>query len=1079
MGRTHEASMRRLLLLLLPLLVIVLPGCPAEEAPASVYPIETADQRVGGPSALAIEGDWILENGEVRVGLLSERCVENPGLPDICSSPGPGLFGGSLIDIDLQRNDSRYGSGRGQDQFAEMFSAMNLDVTAVQTVEVLADGSDGGPAILRSQGPPGDYISFIGLLGGILGLADGWYITDYIVKPGDPYVTVRSHMILMDWREGDPSPPDPCGWVQGDAGLPCDQFLVDPPMDERIPTVDALNAGATQFGDFFFAGGNTDIFLPGIGFQEDHAVVETMEAGVNPFVNPFGLPYIAATGDGVSYAMGTGGWLAAPIFTSSLTAVYGAAFWPELDEDGDPIQPPDGTVFTYERYLAVGEGDVGSAVDNLYTAFADNGRPVELGTLTGHVLEMGSLDALSGVQILVYVNDPDSERDALGLPPKEDLFTHFTSDVGRDDVPDGSFGGRVPGGEYLLVVKDPTRGLGTPREVTVPDGGVVQTGLYAARSAILEVEVIDDWSRPLPCKVSLRPVDEGTDISLPDLGDPYIGGGYSKVFLLPAGTGRMDLPAGRYDVLITRGLEYTLYDSASSGWPDGVVLNPGQVSRIDAVLGREVDSTGFISADLHVHATASHDSGIPLETRVISMVSEGVEFLAGTDHDVITDYRPVIESLGLDMWLQATPGLETTTMELGHYLAFPLQIDYQAENGGALDWTGLQPFQLIQELQELGAWGPTETAVIVAHPRDGILGYFDQYGLSHFEGSLLTPELDPSFLNIGNELLAEDNFTLDFDGFELLNGKRMELIRTPTQAEMDCHRSFLDGEPLPGCESGVDIYDIIARTMEEQTALEDFSQDFFITRELEGTVDDWFNLLNLGYRHTGIGNSDTHGLTSTEAGCPRNYVVSDVDSPELIDERDVAAAVREGRVVTSYGPLIRFTADGHGIGSDVDAPSGTVTLNIEVQAPRWMLVDRVELYENGRLIAEFDGDLVDSDGVIKLDREIPVAPTTQDGLPQDAWYVVTAMGRDPLAPVFTPVDIPHLQLNDIVVGALSEIDLGALGDSVAAEGPPIPLSYPVLPFAITNPIWVNVDGTERFDPLGEIPIWFRPAPEDE
>jgi hypothetical protein len=1072
--------MRRLLLLLLPA-SILLSACPTEP-PARVYPIETADQRVGGPSALAIEGDWILENEHIRAGILSERCVGIPGVDEVCSSPGPGLFGGSVIDIDLNRHDAAHSSGRGKDQFAEMFSAVNLDVTQVQSVEVLADGSDGGPAILRVQGPPGDYISYIGLLGGILGLAEGWYYTDYILRPGDPYLTLRTHISFQSPGAGqDIEKPatDPCGWVQGDEGLPCDDVLVEIPRDTRVPTVDALNGGATQFGDFFFAGGNVDIFLPGIGFQEDHAVVNAMNSGVNPFVDPFDLPWVAATGDGVSYALGTGGQMAAPIFTSSLTAVYGAAFWPEVDLDGEPIQPPDGTVMSYQRFVGLGDGDIASAVDALYIAFADHDMPVGLGAIEGRVLEEGTLAPVSGVDVLVYLDDPDAPLDVHGLPPSTHMVSHFETDGGRDSIPDGSFSGRLPGGDYLLVTKDSTRGLGEPRRVTVPDGGTLETGLIAAQPGTLEIDVVDERGRGLPCKVSLRPLDEYTDISLPDLGDPYIGGGYSKVILIPAGHGRLELPTGRYDVLITRGLEYGIWDSVTEGWPDGVVLSPGQTSAIDAVLGVEVDSTGFISADLHVHASPSHDSGIPLETRAISMASEGVDFMAGTDHDYVTDYKPVIEALELGPWLQATTGLETTTMELGHYIAFPFEIDYTAEAGGALDWTGLTPRELIEALKGMGPWGPDATSVVVAHPRDGILGYFDQYGLDHFSGDFLSPNLEVPLMNgLSNPLLVEENFTLDFDGFELFNGKRFDLIRTPTHDEMERNRAYLDGEPG---SSPVGIYEIISRTMEEQEALADLSQDFFLTTELEGTVDDWFNLLNLGFRHTGVGNSDTHGISSTEAGCPRNFVISEVDSPELIDERDVATAINEHRVVPSYGPIIRFTADGMPIGSDVVSDTGTVTLDIEVQAPRWMLVDRVELYENGRLIAEFTGNALDPDAVVKFSSQIEVTPTVSalDATPQDAWYVVVALGDDDLAPVFTPVDIPHLQLNDIVVGALSEIDLGSLGAAVSSEGPPIPTTWPVFPYAITNPIWVDVDGTGFFDALGHLPYWWRPAPEPE
>ena len=88
-----------------------------------------------------------------------------------------------------------------------------------------------------------------------------------------------------------------------------------------------------------------------------------------------------------------------------------------------------------------------------------------------------------------------------------------------------------------------------------------------------------------------------------------------------------------------------------------------------------------------------------------------------------------------------------------------------------------------------------------------------------------------------------------------------------------------------------------------------------VSGAMEGQLDDWFSLLNLGYRHTALGNSDTHGTTSIESGCPRNFVSSAVDAPESIDERIVAQAIREHKVVPSYGPLIHFSIDGAGVGS--------------------------------------------------------------------------------------------------------------------------------------------------------------------
>lgn len=1068
-----------------------LASCGGDEPAARAYRIETRDQWVGGPAADAFEGDFLLENEHIRAAVLSARCVEGAdGQGEVCGSPGPGVYGGSLVDLDLRRQDARYASGRGKDQFAELFDTVNLDVMATRTVSILADGSDGGPAIVRAEGPAGNFITYIQLIGDLLSLADTWQFTDYILKPGAPYVTVRTTAVVWTGagQEGIEPPPDPCGWAQGDPGLPCDATVL-PPADGALSLLDGLNSRALQFGDFFLAGGDVDVFAPGIGFDEDKAVAAGFEAGENSIVTPFAFPYLAAAGDGVSYAVGTGGTISVPLFTSSQTAVFGAAVPAPVDQYGEPTDFPEGQVYTYERFVGVGRGDVGSAHDALMQAWIDRGLAVPYGTVTGRVIEEGSLSGLSSANVLAY-RDTGAPRDGDGLPPLADLYTAFGTDPGEDSVPDGSFSGRLPVGSWLLVAKAEGRPASAPVSATVADGATVETGLVVPRTASLSVSIVDDRGLPLPAKVSVLPAGGAPDPGRSELGDHYVAGGVSRVVFAPYGEAEIDLPAGDWEVVVSRGPEYGLWRGAvEGGSPAGIPIAPGRPVHLDVVLPREVDSTGFIAADLHVHAAPSHDVGVPLDLRVVTMACEGVEFLTSNDHDVLTDYRPVIDDLSLNPWVQGAVGLETTTIEVGHFLGFPLAIDYDKPQEGAFDWTAMSPSQIVSALRALGDPGADESVVFVGHPRDGILGYFDQYGVDPFLATEFGPVLVTSLLSYANPLLSDTSyFTLDFDGLELLNGKRLEIVRTPTQEEMDCYAAQQEGEAVEGCDAEVSMYDMLARTTDEQARLDDLSQPFYLNRDLQGQVDDWFMLLNLGFRHTALGNSDTHSTTTIESGCPRNYVVSDVDDPELVDARDVALAVKEHRVVASYGPLVDFWADepGNGIGSDVAAQDGQVTLHVEVQAPRWMDVDRVELYENGRMVREWTAAAgeVDPSAVYKLQADHTAHPVGEDGAPADAWYVVVALGEGDLSPMFTPVDVPPIQLNDVVVGALSGLDLGAIpvGDLVGPT-PQFPRRFPVHPYALTNPIWVDVDGDRDgdgspFEPLGKVPGWFRGTPEE-
>jgi hypothetical protein len=114
----------------------------------------------------------------------------------------------------------------------------------------------------------------------------------------------------------------------------------------------------------------------------------------------------------------------------------------------------------------------------------------------------------------------------------------------------------------------------------------------------------------------------------------------------------------------------------------------------------------------------------------------------------------------------------------------------------------------------------------------------------------------------------------------------------------------------------------------------------------------------------------------------------------------------------------------------------------------------------------------DHDALVDLATSVRINPE------KDSWYVVIAMGEDDLSPMFSPVDIMPIQLQDIVNGAIGEINLGPFDlSSFASSGAPIPRTFPVHPFALTNPIWVDKDG-DGFDPPG-LPDWLIPPPVEE
>lgn len=978
---------------------LLVAACGAPEAPVRAYPIATLADAVGGPKAIAQPGDFVLENEHARVAILADR-----------ASLGPGLHGGSLVDADLRSADPTTPSGLGNDQFAELFATVNLNVADPSDggeVLLLKDGSD-GEAVVRTRGR---YDPFLSLLDGLWSLLDApeFYLwTDYVARDGEPWFTIRTWVTTVEPGGGGGEEPPPSTSIAY--------------QTQAFPLIDwALETGLV-LGDFFLQGGSVDVFVPGVGFDEDGLLAEADLAGRNPFLEPFQLDFVAGVADGVSYGLAAqGGDLFLPLFTSSQTVAIGGG----RAGDGSPGRFPVGEAYSYERYFFVGHGDVASVFDQYIQV-----RGIPHGTVRGNVLERATEQPASGATVLVY------------RAGEEGPFSQIGTDLHPTDaVDDGSFQANLPIGDWDLVAHQPGRPPSDRVRVHVVRDGVVDVALAVERPGVLQFSIRDEAGRLVPAKLTVFR-DDGQPATLdPVLGDPRIGGAPQAVAFAPNGAGTVALPPGRFRAVASRGLEYELDRSAA------FTIADDQSASLELQVVRSIDTTGWVSADFHVHGIASFDSGVSQADRVLTMVAEGVEFFASSDHDHLVDYAPTVAALGLEEWVQTAVGNETTTIELGHFIGFPLAHDFLAEAGGDhVDWTGKDPAEIVDSLRLMGAAGGHDPFVFVAHPRDGILGYFDQYGFDPYAGSQLEPALSPSLLSLFNDQLDPQRVTWDFDGIELLNGKRLELLRTPTQPEMD---AFAAGE--------AGVYDFFSRTAVEQEALA--AGTYPLSADVHGQVDDWFTLLNLGFTFTALGNSDTHGLTATESGCPRNYVLVEEDEPAFLDDQALADAVREHRVVASYGPFVRMWVDGAPIGSTV-VDDGPIEVHVDVQAPRWIPVDRVELYENGALIREWA--VQDTGDVLRFDETVALTPS------RDAWYVAIAMGDGDLGPVFTPVELSPVDLQDVVTGALAGAE--EVADLVAA-GPPIPRTGPVKPYAITNPIWVDRDG-DGFDPAGVAP-WMR------
>jgi hypothetical protein len=449
-----------------------------------------------------------------------------------------------------------------------------------------------------------------------------------------------------------------------------------------------------------------------------------------------------------------------------------------------------------------------------------------------------------------------------------------------------------------------------------------------------------------------------------------------------------------------------------------VVINPGAFVTSTVRLDRAVDTSGYVAADFHLHSVNSVDSDLSMRDRVTSIAAEGLEFVAATDHNFLTDYQPTIGALGLQKWLTSTVGLELTTFEMGHFNGYPLVIDPGKVRGADFKWAGQTPNQIFDQLRGLGA-DMKDVIVEVNHARDGVLGYFTQFNLDT-ETGLTVPRsgLRAVFAPFKPEF-APSNFSYDFDALEVVNGKRLELIH-----------AYRDPNPPHA----------IVRDADGHVAF-------------PGQVDDWFTLLNKGLRYTGVGNSDSHTTVTQEPGYARTMVwVGDgKDVQGNFTQDDVVAGLRAHRAFITLGPMIDLTVDDQPLGSLVKQTGASATVKIHVTSANWTPFTHVTVWANGISAQEID---------VPAGQQHDFATTMQLMLARDTWVIVEVSGTQNLFPVCPPQEFAPLSVDAVINALGAGLDLTGL--SPAGNLAPAH-TFIVTPMAITNPIWIDHDGNGQFD----------------
>ncbi|MFZ5446711.1 MAG: CehA/McbA family metallohydrolase [Myxococcota bacterium] len=817
---------------------------------ASAAVIASPSQLIGGAGATGRPGDVLLQNDKVRV------IIEQPG-----RTIGPLLSGGGIIDADLQR-----ASGEpGHDAFGRMalFYALGR-LSSVKKVEVLADGSNGGPAIVAATGKdvPHDLLNIKSLVNNLAGL-DVQFVVDssvplalrtttyYVLSPGESRVRALT------------------------------AFCNDGDSPVSFPLIELLDVGAFE------------IFNPG----PCNAGLGNGVLDPNNDCTAAPSKWFGTQGDGVAYGVRSASLadLTKPVEKSTLIgyggvvgsfvegeSLSGILTWTNPDARSRPgtFAIRAGQTRSYLRDFVVAEdlADVNAVL------LASDG--VATGTLeVTATLPGGAPAPYARVSVL------DANDAMVGLIVADARGKASTS---------------LAPGTYKLSAALPGRLVGPQVTATLVAGQTTQRTVSLNEAHTLTVTVKDAANAPMPAKLTVlcasAPCAFDVDtykrhllLDEPDFGAAAI------TFVPPQGTTTLTLPPGEYDVVVSRGPEF-------STWPDTWPTSGHRVdlrtadATVNAVLGRIVDTTGWMSADLHVHAVSSSDSAVGNALRAANFLAEGVDVLLSTDHEWITDFAPVVHDLGGDPFMATMIGEEITTFSHGHFNAFPLTRNPEIPNGGAFDHAGGEDGPTLRMPQFFSGVKSEHPGAVVQlnHPRGG-------------SGVLTQLKVDTATLR--SHAKPEDFFMAPAD-----------------DATADDTRLFGDGFDAVETANG--------------------------PNPSYGILNDWMTFLSRGTVRTTTGVSDTHHELSDNGGYARTWAKVGTDSPAAFKPADFAEAIRTQRAFVSNGPILSFTAqklDGSGmpVGPKVEmgqtlsiSPGDSVELIVDVQGLEWMQLNRVELYSH-------------------------------------------------------------------------------------------------------------------------------------
>ena len=313
---------------------------------------------------------------------------------------------------------------------------------------------------------------------------------------------------------------------------------------------------------------------------------------------------------------------------------------------------------------------------------------------------------------------------------------------------DGTFQAEVTPGAYEVRAYLPQHLASPPVTVEAIEATSAEANPSIPAAAVVTARVTDvDSGEVIPARVTFfRQGDtpsphppRGVAIEV-DWGNAISGVAYA----VPGGGGELRLPAGTYRAVASRGPSWEIAEQT-------LTVEAGDVRDVELALKQAVDTTGWVAADFHIHAERSPDSEVPYDLRALQAITDDVDVPILTEHIQIGRFGSVLADLGLQDVLVDVTAQEVTTLEYGHFGAFPLVEDPSAVNRGAVYPHDKDAPDLFEAMRTQHGG---ETLIQVNHPRGFLaFSYFDFVGF------------DPASATPGNP--AE--WSTDWDTVEVFN----------------------------------------------------------------------------------------------------------------------------------------------------------------------------------------------------------------------------------------------------------------------------------------------------------------------